>query len=1089
MRVESEATGSFTAAWSGRPGGARTARVVSVIVAAMLLCVGVLYRSSEVDGSKVVEETTQPLPLARNGRYTAAVARDGTLEVDTQGVPFRLKTRRACRSGACDGDPSTPELAEDGSVVRRFGAIVERFRGEASGVEQSWELATMPRGNGDLDIELDTSGYRFANFDARGAHYVDASSGRMLTYGAAVWIDAAGRRTSIALSASDSGIALRVPSSLLDESVYPAVLDPTIGPELAMDAPIAPGPMLFSQLNAEAVYDGTNYVIVWPGQIPSATSYNLLVARVDTSGAALDPAPIVLTPSGVVRAKIASNGSNVLIVWTSTDAFIHIQILSGGATIASKVLTPSSNARSLNVDVAFDGTNYLVVWTQSGYLVGERISPAGVELDPGGLSFMSGRGDPALACNGTYCMLLSITSASQIYGARIDKTGTLLDNPGFPVSVSPNGQGGRVVTTSKSWGAAIASDGNKFLEIFQSPAVPTLTGVVFDSSGTISTTVALESPQTNLSFRPFGVAFDGTEYKVASGLSLTRVSTAGAILGVPNSRPGQVATVACATPSCLFLWNDAPDFDRYGAPFIPTNFYQIYASRVSAQGNLLDPNGTLVSRSISSSNTQRKPAAASDGTHGLVVWQDDRALSLPIYGAFPPSSPFLIAAQSAFQTRPAVTFVGTNALVVWEQADTTIAAVRVNVAGAVLDAPIVLSALGASMPAVAFDGTNALAAWYRGGAIEVALVSPSGAPTPPNAVLTGSFLGALGLASNGTKYFLASSGTGALLDSGGKLLTSFPIPYKQQPFDLQGMAASSNGNDFLVVGINASGVFASSVTAAGVVGAENDVSRTTLTTDSAAVSYSPDTGDYFVAWHQHDTNGGGEGEPAYGNAVSPAGVPRSIAPQALLPTKPYQFHPTIAALKGGSFLVAYERWIQSDPFNTLRVEAITVDFGVSGVADAGVDAASPDAGGGVDAGSLEAGLDATTDADGSSTASDAADLDAAEDAELSDARAEADGGDAAFGDASLEGGAPADASAPVDAAQVADAAQVRDAARIDDAQTSDAAGADEGNVGGDGCSCRAHGTGDARGGCAGASLILAVLARRRRRRPNGAAVK
>lgn len=160
--------------------------------------------------------------------------------------------------------------------------------------------------------------------------------------------------------------------------------------------------------------------------------------------------------------------------------------------------------------------------------------------------------------------------------------------------------------------------------------------------------------------------------------------------------PREQTTPAVAASSNLFLavWSDRREDD----------FWDIYGARVSAEGDVLDPDGIPICRSPGVQ--QFAPVVASDGRDFLVVWVDYRNHWTPEGNTSPDLYATRVTAQGEVldtngiplcrkrleQFDPAIAFNGTNYLVVW--ADTQdplvsgqfdIRAARVTPAGVVLD--------------------------------------------------------------------------------------------------------------------------------------------------------------------------------------------------------------------------------------------------------------------------------------------------------------------------------------------------------------------------------------------------------------------
>ena len=236
---------------------------------------------------------------------------------------------------------------------------------------------------------------------------------------------------------------------------------------------------------------------------------------------------------------------------------------------------------------AFDGTNYLVVWTDnrsgsSEDIYGARVNVGGVVLDPLGIAISTAetyQGCPAVAFNGTNFLVAWYDyrsgSSYDIYGARVSVGGAVLDPTGIAISTAAGFQEYPAVGSDGTNYLVVWHDGRDVGDLHIYGARVSAGGAVLDPAGIAISTAAVEQ------YRP-RIAFDGT--------------------------------------NCLVVWYDY----RSGSPM------DIYGARVSAGGVVLDPAGIAIS---TAANEQVSPAIAFDGTNYLVVWEDRRSGTSDIYGA------------------------------------------------------------------------------------------------------------------------------------------------------------------------------------------------------------------------------------------------------------------------------------------------------------------------------------------------------------------------------------------------------------------------------------------------------------------------
>jgi hypothetical protein len=169
----------------------------------------------------------------------------------------------------------------------------------------------------------------------------------------------------------------------------------------------------------------------------------------------------------------------------------------------------------------------------------------------------------------------------------------------------------------------------------------------------------------------------------------------------------------------LVVWQDT----RSGSD------WDVYGTRVSPQGELLDPAGIALSRE---GNHQRFPAAVFDGENFLVVWEDNRyGIDHDIFGTratpeaavLDPSS-ISISAAAGDQLLPAVGFDGASFLVMWQDyrndIDYDIFGARVSPAGAVSDSGAFVSEpQDQTLPRLGFGSGRRMLLVYQGWAASV----------------------------------------------------------------------------------------------------------------------------------------------------------------------------------------------------------------------------------------------------------------------------------------------------------------------------------------------------------------------------------
>jgi hypothetical protein len=220
-----------------------------------------------------------------------------------------------------------------------------------------------------------------------------------------------------------------------------------------------------------------------------------------------------------------------------------------------------------------------------------------------------------------------------------------------------------------------------------------------------------------------GIAFDGVNFlcgwQKGSDIYVTRVSPGGSVLDPEGIAISVGLNQASYPPSVGF------DGTNYLIAWCATRggVSEIYGARLTPAGEVLDPGGVKLT---SGSNTEiRMPGIAFDGQNFLIVWRTLKAGGNNILGVLVSKTATTVSAAAGFPIAnlncsyyPAVAFDGTNYLVVWHDsrgADWNVYGARVTTAGTVLE-PNGFLICGDPMHQehcnVAFDGTNYLVVWY-----------------------------------------------------------------------------------------------------------------------------------------------------------------------------------------------------------------------------------------------------------------------------------------------------------------------------------------------------------------------------------------
>lgn len=565
--------------------------------------------------------------------------------------------------------------------------------------------------------------------------------------------------------------------------------------EFLLDTNVAYISCLYSQNNPAIVFDGTNYLVVWKDNRRGYS--DIYGARVNQSGVMLDSAGFIIAGGECSNPVVSFDGTNYLVVWEDYIYCPHPweewyrvrgRQVSTSGTVIGNVITIVSTSwywySLYNPSVAFGDTNYLVVWgdNRNGYsdIYGARVTQSGIVLDPSGIAIsteVNTQWFPSITFDSTnYFVIWSDRRGTNydIYGARINRSGVVLDTAGISISTATDDQGAPSIAFDDinymvTWNDKRNGWNNP--DIYGSRV--SQAGEVLDPAGIAICTAALGQENSDISFDRMNymvvwsdwrngldnqdiygtrvsqtgkildstgiavatmvlnqgnpaIGFDGTNYTVAwdddnnsssHDICGTRVNPTGVVIdthGVIISTMAHYqyhSSVASNRIDYMVVWED----------YRKNTDWDIFGVRVDSAGIVIDPNCISISTSTYNQNC---PAIAFDSTNYLTVWQDQRNDSGDIYGArVSPTGIVLdlngipISTAPGQQKNPAIAFDNTNYLAVWQDQrndSNDVYGARVNAAGEVLDAtgiPISTAAGWQGNPAIGFDGVNYMVVW------------------------------------------------------------------------------------------------------------------------------------------------------------------------------------------------------------------------------------------------------------------------------------------------------------------------------------------------------------------------------------------
>lgn len=316
---------------------------------------------------------------------------------------------------------AAPRRDADGMVYAR-GALVERWRWSVGSVEQSFVLAAVP-GAGDLVLNVAVA-TDLAAVPGHGAIRFENALGSV-EYGAAIAIDADGRRFPMSSTWNEGSIELRLDHALLASARFPLVVDPVVS-TFAVDASFT------DDFGPDTAYEaGTDSYIVVEEEAYSATDHDIWAVQLDASGSPIYATFLDSTTTDWRRPRVASNAiaQNFLCVAAVTPV--------GGGLRSIRGVTFAATTQAV-------GAQFTISSTESG----DKLNP-----DVGG--------DPALVGPTYYFVIWQRTFSSSdqdIHGRRVGADGTLsalipVDNSSNTIDTFPaiSKSDGRPPFATQNW--------------------------------------------------------------------------------------------------------------------------------------------------------------------------------------------------------------------------------------------------------------------------------------------------------------------------------------------------------------------------------------------------------------------------------------------------------------------------------------------------------------------------------------------------------------------------------------------------------------------------------------------------------------
>lgn len=739
--------------------------------------------------------------LATAGFVNHAVrVQQGTIEitprVDGQlTAPLRFTTSSVVRDGIeVATDVIRTNVADSGELHIERAEVLEIVENREEGVEQRWTFESAPAGDGDLVVSVDVHGASKVDSTEHGLHFFP-EMGAGLRYSHARWLDAAGEVWDIPAVWEHGKIVMRVPQQLMDVTVYPAVLDPTIEPEQRVDDPVlgnlgqnATRPYIASRT------DGL--FVVWSDQRADGNDGDIFGTRLTTSGGVMDTRGVLINAAaGAQRTPVVARaGSVYLVAWdsdgdiaaatvTDSNTVTQLGTIAGtGSTESAPAIAGfgSSAMVAWQVDddiyaAAYNGgfgapvavatgaevqrapalagspSGYLVVWSDNVGVKGQLFSSAGAPTG-GVIAIGNSSGSsafPAVAFNGTdYMVVFNI--GGDLYGARVSTTGTLVD--AMPVAISK--------ATGLQQDASISCDPASCLVTFLDGRSLASTGydiygqrVAFDLTA-LGTDFPIQTA-TRYQLAP-SVARGSAGWiavwedqrtggnTLAIGTTISNSGVVGNTTGIVFSTTyanQQYAAISNAPSQQLVVWADSR---ALGNDILGVRYNGVGGAR-------LDSTAKTVSNG---SGDQSFPAVSFDGTDYVVVWSDARGANRDIFatafttaGVASSAGGLAVSTAAGDQTLPDIASGGGVSLAVWmDRRNGNFDIYGAILAGGTVTVPDIAISVAANdqdSPSVVYDpnSSNFVVVWSdkrgpgTGGDIRGARVTTAGAVLDPNSAL------------------------------------------------------------------------------------------------------------------------------------------------------------------------------------------------------------------------------------------------------------------------------------------------------------------------------------------------------------------
>ncbi|MBL8956568.1 MAG: hypothetical protein JNK82_37685 [Myxococcaceae bacterium] len=514
----------------------------------------------------------------------------------------------------------------------------------------------------------------------------------------------------------------------------------------------------YSRAAASATFGAQQYLVAWNGRGADAGAI-VAGTRIDPAGSVSDNPPIVISggPAGL-NPSVTFDGTDYRVLWARSDGFPRYTLMSSRVSafgVAQQTATIGAVQNADEHALASASGQLMLAWKYDGPASGVQNDIAGSLLDSNGAMpdagfFVSRAANlqetPSVAWDGrqylvTWADYRSRDGDTDIWGARVDPSGAVLDPSGLEISSSPRPERG----------PRVAGSPNGFIVAWEEVTALNLLDVRARRLGAdgrfIDTTpFALFGGGAGQSAP--AVTWNGNEYlalwryvsTTASGIAMRRI-------GPPDAGAFLIATGNLSAPALASLGNG-----ESFAVWLRSDTRDVFGTRIDAAGRALDRDGgTPVS---TAAPVPGPPVIATDGQRYFVAWSGvlngDGPPQHRIFGArVDPQAltldpvPFVLSPDAGSAQAPTLAFDGTRYVVVWQEADGRIYGSEFEPNGTVVGTPGARLSNEGRNPQLAFGaGGSGLLVYDRYAAasdlrtrrVRGALISRGFAPVPPDPV-------------------------------------------------------------------------------------------------------------------------------------------------------------------------------------------------------------------------------------------------------------------------------------------------------------------------------------------------------------------